>query len=273
MLDQIGSQNLSVIEQVNENGRDEKSETEISVPPIHPELVNVPSFDESKTKVETNEENSDLQKLVNHIKNIREEKSDNKETSEEKFDPMILCPGHPSCESDEMKSRYPGNLPFPKTLPPEYLNVPGWQDCLGSKQHSSHSAVCLPSEKPEKCLQSSWDKLSRIWDLTKCGDESEEKRKKFGNWPTSIFGSEEKKGPKGLPSGRIRQKYLEIDGWRHCLRTYTDVQDTKIVDEYCLPMKKPSHCLDNSWREMKRLWKGNKCFERNYIGKKHAFKK
>ena len=306
MLDQIGLHSLSEIEQVNENGKDvsktseylnhlksEKSESELSVP-IHPELVNVHTF-EPKTKVETNEENSELQKLVNHIKNIREEKSE-KETSDEKSGPKILCPGHPLCESDEQfdprklcpghplcpdnESGYPGNSPFPnlRAVPPEYLQVSGWKDCLGTKYHSSHSVVCLPfpSGKPKKCLQSSWDELTRIWESTdeiEICDESAEKRSKFGNWPLN-FGSDEHE-PRGLPpsSGKIRQNYLEIDGWRHCLRTYTDVLDRSVVEEYCLPMKKHSNCKENSWEQMKREFTGEKCPERNYIGKKHAVKK
>ena len=233
MLDQIGLHSLSEIEHVNENGKDvnktseylnhlksEKSESELSVP-IHPELVNVPTF-EPKTKVETNEENSELQKLVNHIKNIREEKSE-KETWDEKSGPKILCPGHPLCESDEKFD--------PKKLCPGH-------------------PLCPDNESGYA-----------------------EKRTKFGNWPLN-FGSDEHE-PRGLPpsSGRIRQNYLEIDGWRHCLRTYTDVLDRSVVEEYCLPMKKHSNCKENSWEQMKREFTGEKCPERNYIGKKHAFKK
>jgi len=41
--------------------------------------------------------------------------------------------------------------------PPEYLSVPYFLSCTGSKDHGSFSTHdCLPSEKPEECPEASW---------------------------------------------------------------------------------------------------------------------
>ena len=43
---------------------------------------------------------------------------------------------------------------------PEYLSVPGHEDCLDSfNPSSSFSTKCIPSIKPGKCSQRSWQEL------------------------------------------------------------------------------------------------------------------
>ena len=138
----------------------------------------------------------------------------------------------------------PGNLEFPREHPPEYLNVPGWKDCLGEKQLGSHSVVCLPSEQPENCLQNSWLELIRIWasekEFEKC-DESEEK----------IPGNSEFR--KGYPP-----EYLNVPGWKDCLGE-KQLESHSVV---CLPSEKPENCLQSSWDELKRIWTSEKEFEK-----------
>ena len=39
-------------------------------------------------------------------------------------------------------------------MPPSYLSVPGFENCLGIDSTSSgHTVRCLPKEKPSNCLQ------------------------------------------------------------------------------------------------------------------------
>ena len=176
---------------------------------IHPELLQVPFSTLPETKVETNnKENSDLQKWVNDNKNTREEKTN------------------------------PRNLEFPREHPPEYLNVQGWKDCLGEKQLESHSVICLPSEKPENCLQNSWLELIRIWtfekEFEKC-DESEEKIEIPGNLP--------------IPKVWIPD-YLNISDWKGCLGE-KQVGSHSVV---CFPSRPPPYCNLASWVELRSLW-------------------
>ena len=141
-------------------------------------------------------------------------------TSEKEFE---------KCDETEEKIEIPGNSEFRKGYPPEYLNVPGWKDCLGEKNLESHSVVCLPSEKPENCLQSSWDELKRIWtsekEFEKC-DESEEKLS-FGNsWPPD---------------------FMNVPGWQDCITVFGSY--------ICLSNKvgKPDNCLQSSWDELSKF--------------------
>ena len=188
---------------------------------IHPELLQVPFSTLPETKVQiNNKENSDLQKswgqeLADHIKNNREEKTN------------------------------PRNLEFPREHPPEYLNVPGWKDCLGEKNLGSHSVVCLPSEKPENCLQSSWDELKRIWTSEKEFEKCDE--------------SEEKTNPGNLEFPREHPpEYLNVPGWKDCLGE-KQLESHSVV---CIPSEQPENCLQNSWHELIRIWTTEKEFDK-----------
>ena len=44
-------------------------------------------------------------------------------------------------------------------LPPKYLEVEGFQQCLAEKEVGSYSVWCLPEEKPDACSAESWKKL------------------------------------------------------------------------------------------------------------------
>ena len=54
-------------------------------------------------------------------------------------------------------------------LPPDYLSVKGFKDCLSIKNMGGWTAYCLPHEKPENCANDSWSKLSTM-DILKCQD-------------------------------------------------------------------------------------------------------
>lgn len=58
--------------------------------------------------------------------------------------------------------------------PPAYLQVPGFQSCLESKDMGSFKAWCLPCERPEGCAEASWDALSEMEGLTACAGAGEE---------------------------------------------------------------------------------------------------
>ncbi|ROS00245.1 hypothetical protein EDC56_2883 [Sinobacterium caligoides] len=48
-------------------------------------------------------------------------------------------------------------------LPPEYLQIPNWKDCLSTENMGSFSEYCMPTtDKPANCPQASWDKLKEI---------------------------------------------------------------------------------------------------------------
>ncbi|KAL7070881.1 hypothetical protein ACQ4LE_009885 [Meloidogyne hapla] len=52
-----------------------------------------------------------------------------------------------------------------RALPPRYLNVPGFKDCLGSKKTNlGHEAWCFPESKPQKCDDNSWKELQELED-------------------------------------------------------------------------------------------------------------
>ena len=47
-------------------------------------------------------------------------------------------------------------------LPPKYLEVEGFQQCLAVKEVSSYSVLCMPEEKPDSCSAQSWKKLLEL---------------------------------------------------------------------------------------------------------------
>ncbi len=48
------------------------------------------------------------------------------------------------------------------SLPPAYLSVKGFKDCLSTQDMGGWTAYCLPNNKPETCTDDSWLKLTKI---------------------------------------------------------------------------------------------------------------
>ena len=50
------------------------------------------------------------------------------------------------------------------SLAPEYLSIPGYQDCLGIYNPSpSYKAKCLPKYRPSKCVNSVWKEIQSVF--------------------------------------------------------------------------------------------------------------
>ena len=54
------------------------------------------------------------------------------------------------------------------SLPPYYLQVPGWQECTKEKDMGSWRSVCIPQKKPAGCLNASWQDLQAKANLPPC---------------------------------------------------------------------------------------------------------
>merc|ERR1712215_364833 len=78
-------------------------------------------------------------------------------------DDCVGCPcEHNFCNYDQCPS-----------LPPFYLSVPGFQNCLREKNMGTSTAWCLPGSKPEACSAESWTELARNQDeLSSCDDKA-----------------------------------------------------------------------------------------------------
>ncbi|MCF6764870.1 hypothetical protein L3V82_03720 [Thiotrichales bacterium 19S3-7] len=57
--------------------------------------------------------------------------------------------------------------PLFATLPPNYLSVDGFKDCLGTKSMGTWQSYCLPNKKPQNCLETSWNQLITM-DIPSC---------------------------------------------------------------------------------------------------------
>jgi hypothetical protein len=47
-------------------------------------------------------------------------------------------------------------------LPPKYLSVPQFKDCLATQQINTYRAWCMPSAKPAQCPATSWAQLNAL---------------------------------------------------------------------------------------------------------------
>ena len=47
-------------------------------------------------------------------------------------------------------------------LPPAYLQVAGFQRCLGEQTVGTHRQWCLPVARPVKCPEASWQQLNQL---------------------------------------------------------------------------------------------------------------
>ena len=48
------------------------------------------------------------------------------------------------------------------TLPPKYLEVADFQQCLAVEEVATYSMWCLPAIRPENCPVGSWEKLQAL---------------------------------------------------------------------------------------------------------------
>ena len=61
-------------------------------------------------------------------------------------------------------------------LAPDYLSIPGHQNCLSSynpNPGSPYSVKCLPLMRPHSCLQSTWNKVKQLFKGSSCSSEAE----------------------------------------------------------------------------------------------------
>ena len=49
-----------------------------------------------------------------------------------------------------------------RALPPAYLSVPNFKDCMGSEMLGGSSHVCLLLERPQNCPQDSFERLRQL---------------------------------------------------------------------------------------------------------------
>ena len=77
----------------------------------------------------------------------------------------------PLCLKDEFPSFFlvPGisqndgqNADDERALPPAYLSVPNFRDCMGSEMLGGSSHVCLLLERPPNCSQDSFEQLRKL---------------------------------------------------------------------------------------------------------------
>jgi hypothetical protein len=120
-------------------------------------------------------------------------------------------------------------------LPPAYLSVPKYENCLDSHDASaSHSEFCMPSKKPRHCPGDSWQQLKNVFQGNDC----------------PIV---EQKFVGGLPPA-----YLSVPGFQDCLATH---QVSPTHSEQCLPTIYPEGCNYSSWMKLqdKKIFSGDTC--------------
>jgi hypothetical protein len=70
---------------------------------------------------------------------------------------IILENDKSSQKNDITKSKIGGN----KVLPPSYLGIHGFKNCLSTKNMGSWQSYCIPNAKPQNCEQNSWESLKK----------------------------------------------------------------------------------------------------------------
>jgi hypothetical protein len=68
---------------------------------------------------------------------------------------IILEDDKSSQKNDITKIKIGGN----KVLPPSYLGIHGFKNCLSTKNMGSWQSYCIPNAKPQNCEQNSWNSL------------------------------------------------------------------------------------------------------------------
>lgn len=74
-----------------------------------------------------------------------------------------------ACSSDNSVPADRSGAPAASALPPAYLQVEGFQQCLKSKQVGTYTRWCMPASKPDHCPSQSWDQLNRMQGHDKVG--------------------------------------------------------------------------------------------------------
>jgi hypothetical protein len=70
----------------------------------------------------------------------------------------------------------------------------------------------------------------------------------------------------GFVSGVGAPAYLSVSGYEFCLDEYTPTGTSH--SEFCLPQKRPFSCTENSWNQLKNVFKGD-CPQSGVIGGKN----
>ena len=123
-------------------------------------------------------------------------------------------------------------------LPPAYLTVNGYQECLLTEQSAGgHQGYCYPDTKPEECLQDSFEELKNVFQGPTCQAEARKARH----------------------SRALPPKYLSVPSFQKCLGNYTKLGDGH--SQWCLPKAKPNECPDASWEQVGKVFEGDQCPE------------
>jgi hypothetical protein len=55
-------------------------------------------------------------------------------------------------------------------LPPKFLQIKGFEQCLGTHQIDTYTAWCMPAKKMKNCPQTSWNQLKALSGNDKIAD-------------------------------------------------------------------------------------------------------
>ncbi|HJD67650.1 MAG TPA: hypothetical protein LFV66_04295 [Rickettsia endosymbiont of Bembidion lapponicum] len=81
------------------------------------------------------------------------------------------CPkesvGHYSKHHKRYHKKHHKSHDMTEALPPKYLQVKDFKECLGTEQVSTYTQYCMPEHKPEHCPLDSWQQLVKLA-LPKC---------------------------------------------------------------------------------------------------------
>jgi hypothetical protein len=77
-----------------------------------------------------------------------------------------------ACAAEPMSAPMPTVVPVAAApavaaLPPKYLAVPAFRECLAQQQVRSYTAWCLPSSRPDLCPADSWGRLNALTGIDK----------------------------------------------------------------------------------------------------------
>jgi len=77
------------------------------------------------------------------------------------------CPKSSSDRHPKHHKKYSKDKHLLGALPPKYLQVKDFKECLGTEQVSTHTQYCMPQYKPNACPLDSWQQLVKL-DMPKC---------------------------------------------------------------------------------------------------------
>lgn len=79
----------------------------------------------------------------------------------------IDCPKESLGHHSKNHKKYHKSHDMTRALPPKYLQVKDFKECLGTEQISTYSQYCMPKHKPEHCPFDSWQQLVKL-DMPGC---------------------------------------------------------------------------------------------------------